>query len=190
MFRPLPQWEKHWQDRTSVPGTGGFWGEALSIRSGLAIVPMVAVLAGVSAPAALAESTPPTFDFTAESGAWPVNGRSGHWVATPDDEVFFHEHGNILTLDAESNHGFDYIRVQLSDGDNLLAPGTYQAGPEGPASIEVIFGSFGCLDDYGQFTVNRIERDGGRLTALDVTFEQHCGSPTGPALTGEAHFEA
>jgi hypothetical protein len=162
----------------------------MKLGSRLAVVPMIGLLAGVFAPAATAETTTPTFDFTAESGAWPVNGRSGHWVGSPSDEVFFYEHENILTLDAEANHSVDYIRVQLSDGDNFLAPGTYQASPDGPASIEVIFGSFGCLDDYGQFTVNRIERTDGRLSALDVTFEQHCGSPTGPALTGEAHFEA
>jgi hypothetical protein len=49
----------------------------------------------------------------------------------------------------------------------------------------------GCNKLYGSFAVTRFVVDGrGRVTLFDASFEQHCESPTAPALRGTIHFEA
>lgn len=54
-----------------------------------------------------------------------------------------------------------------------------------------VTGGFACGDDYAEFTIDRLDRAAdGKVTDLDATFVQHCGTPDGPATHGEAHFHA
>lgn len=131
-----------------------------------------------------------TFTFEAEAGAHPVNGRSGSWK-TPASEIMVWERENIVKIDAASPSGFDYIRVELNGpGGASLGVGTYHdvrgqnSGLDNPGML-VISGSLGCADVYGEFVIERIERDAtGQLTALSAGFTQRCGAPDAPALRG------
>jgi hypothetical protein len=49
----------------------------------------------------------------------------------------------------------------------------------------------GCNQDYGNFTVTTMTVDSqGQMTAFEASFEQHCESPTAPALRGTIRFDA
>ncbi|HEX2132555.1 MAG TPA: hypothetical protein VHH15_13450 [Actinophytocola sp.] len=137
-----------------------------------------------------------SFVFEAEDGAHPVDGRSGEWVA-PASEIMVWEHENIVKIDAAAEDGVEYIRVELNGPDRVpLEVGDYPDArdrdrvPDGPGML-VISGSLGCRDVYGEFTVDRLERDAaGQLVALDAGFTQRCGGPDGPALRGRVHFQS
>ncbi|MFD6070274.1 MULTISPECIES: hypothetical protein [Amycolatopsis] len=146
---------------------------------------LAAGLATVLAPAAAAD-TVASLDFAAEQGAHPVSGRSGHWTASPENEVRFRENGGTLRVDAETDHGFDYIALDFSAPSGPLQAGTY--GHAEGAHILAVSNGLGCADDYSTFTIDHIERGTEGLVALDATFEQRCGSPTSPALRGEVHY--
>ncbi|OLZ52711.1 hypothetical protein [Amycolatopsis keratiniphila] len=146
---------------------------------------IAAGLATTLAPAAAAE-TVASLDFVAEHGAHPVSGRSGHWAASPENEVRFWERGATLRVDAETDRGFDYIMLDFTAPSGNLQAGTYSHA-EG-AHILAVSNGLGCVDDYSTFTIDRIERGAEGLIALDATFEQRCGSPTSPALRGEVHY--
>lgn len=146
---------------------------------------IAAGLATATAPAAVAE-TVASLDFTAEQGAHPVDGRSGHWAASPENEVRFWENNGTLRVDAETDHGFDYIALDFTAPSGTLQAGTY--GHAEGAHILAVSNGLGCVDDYSTFTIAHIERGAEGLVALDATFEQRCGSPTSPALRGEVHY--
>lgn len=137
-----------------------------------------------------------TFTFEAEDGAHPVDGRSGEWAA-PDQELMVWEHENIVKVDAAGLSNSDFIRVELSaPGRVPLEEGGYpdarnqDKAPERPGML-VVSGGLGCGDEYGEFVVDRIERDrAGSLVALDAGFTQRCGGPDGPALHGRVHFRS
>jgi hypothetical protein len=137
-----------------------------------------------------------SFTFAADDGGHPVDGRSGEWVA-PDSEIMIREYENILKIDAADKSGFDYIAVELNaPGSVPLEVGDYPDArnrdrvPDGPGML-VISGSLGCDDAYGEFVIDRIERDGGgKLVAVDVGLVQSCGGADRPALHGRAHFRA
>jgi hypothetical protein len=166
----------------------------LTRTAALAASVLIAVGAG-AANTASAASEPQivgaTFTFDAEAGAHPVNGRSGSWKA-PDSEIMVWEHENIVKIDAEAPNGFDFIRVELNGpGHAQLGVGTYadvrgqDSGLDNPGML-VISNGLGCYYDlYGEFVIERIERDAnGRLTALSAGFTQRCGDPAAPALRG------
>ncbi len=146
---------------------------------------ITAGLATALAPVAAAE-TVASLDFTAEQGAHPVSGRSGHWTASPENEVRFWESGTTLRVDAETDHGFDYIALDFTAPSGNLQAGTYSHADG--AHILATSNGLACVDDYSTFTIGHIERGAEGLVALDATFEQRCGSPTSPALRGEVHY--
>lgn len=136
-----------------------------------------------------------SFRFEAEVGGHPVGGRSGEWV-TPGSEVRVWEYEDIVKIDAADETGFDFIRVELSGpGGSVLESGHYpdarnrDVASDSPGML-VISNGLGCGDEYGEFTIDRIERDsGGQLVALDASFTQRCGDVDGPALHGVIHFQ-
>jgi hypothetical protein len=79
----------------------------------------------------------------------------------------------------------------------LLRDGTYDnaeraAFRSGVApGLEVGADGRSCNKIYGSFAVTRFVVDGRqRVTEFDASFEQHCESPSAPALRGTIHFEA
>jgi len=49
--------------------------------------------------------------------------------------------------------------------------------------------TLGCSGVNGWFAIDRVTHDSGRLTALELRFEQHCG-PVSPALRGKVRWTA
>lgn len=158
-----------------------------------AVAASVLIVAGVANTASAApepQVVGATFTFDAEAGSRPVNGRSGSWKA-PASEIMVWEHENIVKIDAEAPNRFDFIRVELNGpGLAQLDVGTYtdvrsqNSGLDNPGML-VISNGLGCSDVYGEFVIERIERDTeGRLTALSAGFTQRCGDPAAQALRG------
>lgn len=157
----------------------------MKFRRAFTAFTVTAALAIAFAPTAAAEPVA-SLDFAAEQGAHPVDGRSGHWIASPENEVRFWENGATLRVDAETDRGFDYIALDFSAPSGNLQVGTY--GHVEGAHILAISNGLGCVDDYSTFTIDHIQRGAEGLVALDATFEQRCGSPTSPALRGAVHY--
>ena len=135
------------------------------------------------------------FAFKADEGAHPVGGRFGEWIA-PDSEIMVWEHENILKIDAEDETGFDYIRVELNaPGHAPLEVGSYSdvrnQDTDGSPGMRVISGGLSCGDTYGEFVIDRIERNPTTqtLVGLDARFTQRCTTPDGPALHGRIHYQ-
>ncbi|WP_328445312.1 MULTISPECIES: hypothetical protein [unclassified Amycolatopsis] len=137
-----------------------------------------------------------TVVYTSEDGAWPLEGSASY--SGPGDEIRVWVNEGILKIDVQS--GFDDLRVELSaPAGETLHPGAYPGArhreSSEPATANpgffTVTGNFGCGDDYADFTIDRLDRAAdGKVTDLDATFVQHCGTPDGPATHGEAHFHA
>jgi hypothetical protein len=166
----------------------------MPILSRMAVLAASVLIAAGAASTASAAPEPQvvgaTFTFDAEAGAHPVNGRSGSWKA-PASEITVWENQNVVKIDAEAPDRFDFIRVELNGpGHTQLGVGTYtdvrgqDAGLDNPGML-VISNGLGCSAVYGEFVIERIERDAnGTLTALSAGFTQRCGDPAAPALRG------
>jgi hypothetical protein len=132
-----------------------------------------------------------TFSFNADKGAHPVSYRSGVW-SSPPNEFMIDERDNVVRIDVES--GTDDIRIELGAPARVpIEAGRYPGArniahfPDSPG-MQVISRGLGCDDDYGEFVVDKIERDGGTLVALDAGFVQSCGGADEPALRGRVHY--
>lgn len=155
-----------------------------------------AVVMSATAPATAAEPVV-SFTFLAEPGAFPVDGREGHW-STPQREVRIWENAqNVLRLDADGTEGgYLHIGIDLAaPGNAPLRVGTYSDVRMRPTAQNpgLLLASRGLVCDpvAGSFTVRRLERDeAGRLTGLDVDVEQHCVDATTPAFHGHLHLES
>lgn len=155
------------------------------------VLALAVALPVVLAPAAGAATEEAGFDFAAEAGAFPVDGRAGHW-APPEQELLIGENSrHWLRVQGES--GSDFIGVELAAaGEVPVEVGTYsdvtwQPDPARPM-LRVVARGLVCAPVHGSFTVERIERTDGRLTGLDVTVEQHCGAPDAPAFRARVHL--
>ncbi|MFK0243476.1 hypothetical protein ACIQUM_02170 [Amycolatopsis azurea] len=156
----------------------------MKLRHAFTALAVATGLMGVSAPVASADEPVASIDFAAEQGAFPVDGKSGYWVGSPEHEVMIREAGDVVRVDADN--GQYYLRLDFSAPTGQLQVGSYEHA--GGARILAVATGLGCPDDYSTFTISRIERGAGGLTALDATFEQRCGSPAAPALRGEVHY--
>jgi hypothetical protein len=166
-------------------------------RRVLLVLPVVLAMSGAAVPIATADTAEPaaSLQVTVEPGAFPVTSTKV-WKA-PADEIMVWENENILKIDASTPDGQSYVRVELNAaGSAPLQVGTYEnvrqrgTDPAAPG-IVVVSGGLGCGDDFAEFTVHHIERDAaGKLTAVDVTYDHHCGSASAPIARGDAHFQA
>jgi hypothetical protein len=166
-------------------------------RRALLMLPVVLAMSGAAVPIAMAGTAEPaaSLQITVEPGAHPV-ASTKVWKA-PADEFMVWENENILKIDASTPDGQSYVRVELNAAGSVpLQVGTYEnvrhrgAFPETPG-ILVVSGGLGCGDDFAEFTIHHLERDAaGKLTAVDVTYEHHCGSVSAPVARGDAHYQA
>jgi hypothetical protein len=63
----------------------------------------------------------------------------------------------------------------------------FRTGPT--PGIDVFGDGRGCNHTYGSFTVSKVTMDQqGNVQSFEATFEQHCESPTAPALRGYVRF--
>lgn len=150
------------------------------LRSVLALAAVVAMSSGTAG----ADPSPTSFTFTAEAGAHPVRGRSGHWTPpTLELRVGFRE--NTLRVHAENDGLRDYILLEVSRHDGQpLAAGEYH-----DQKVLVVNGSFGCVDDTADFTIERLERNADGWADVFVgTIEHTCGSRTDNMFRSHVRF--
>lgn len=88
-----------------------------------------------------------------------------------------------------------YVDMAAADGQPLQI-GSYTDAERYPfqspghPGLSIVGDGRGCNTDYGQFDVNDIQyAPTGELLVFDATFEQHCESPTAPALFGRIRIE-
>ncbi|HXN58577.1 MAG TPA: superinfection immunity protein [Candidatus Angelobacter sp.] len=77
----------------------------------------------------------------------------------------------------------------------VLHPGTYVNATraafraDSSPGIDVFGDGRGCNNVYGSFSVTKVTMDQqGKVQSFEATFEQHCESPTAPALHGYVRF--
>ncbi|MFD1149785.1 hypothetical protein [Saccharothrix hoggarensis] len=134
-----------------------------------------------------------TFEFHAEAGATPVDGRQGFWSTPEDDVRIWESQDGLLKFDEDSSSNQQLIRVELAaPGNAPLEVGAYtdvrtRATATNPGLV-VISNGLACGPVHGGFTVHSIGRDPvtGRLTDVDVEVEHRCGAPDAPAFTARA----
>lgn len=160
-----------------------------SLRRACVVLSAAAGLGWVLVPAASADPLQ-TVAYTSEAGAWPLQGSAQY--SAPGDEIAVWEYDGRLKIDVQS--GPKDLRIELSaPAGETLHTGTYTGarfrGQNDPAlptpGILVVSGGFGCVEDYADFTIDRLDASG-----VDLTFVQRCGAPDAPATRGEVHFTA
>jgi hypothetical protein len=150
-----------------------------------------ASLVAVTAPAEAA-TTVTSYSFVSEAGDYAGGGTSGT-LSPPTSTFRLSGTAGLARVFVDGPGGFWTMGFGAPTGEQLT-PGTYtdvqQVRSEGHAGLDVGNGSR-CSDVHGSFTVDSIGADTtGELTELDLTFEQHCGSATAPALRGTLRYEA
>jgi hypothetical protein len=166
-----------------------------SLRRACVVAAAVSALGVSVVPVASADPVR-TVDYTAEAGSHPLTG-TAHYTGA-DAEIVVWEYRDVLKVDVQS--GLKDLRVELSaPAGQVLRPGPYTGarfrGQSDPAlatpGIFLYSGGLACGDDYADFTIDRLDQAAdGAVTALDVTFVQHCGAPDAPATRGEVHYTA
>lgn len=136
--------------------------------------------------------------YTSEPGDFVGAGRHEVLRAGPVYTVTVSGDHSSLHL---SVHNADYstfwdVFVAPGAGD-VLRPGTFPGAARYPfqagraPGLSMDGDGRGCNQSYGSFAVNQIAfDDAGAVTMADVTFVQHCETPTAPALRGTLHFQA
>ncbi|MDT7788671.1 MAG: hypothetical protein QOF58_7090 [Pseudonocardiales bacterium] len=125
----------------------------------------------------LATATPASADATgyfiwdSDKGAWPTEGRSGDW--NPPDLFSVHEfpeQGNKIRIYGESAGGRDYLSIELFRNDGQrIGEGHYT-----DQKVRVVDGSFGWLDEGGDFAVEHIAYTAdGLISEFDGAVEHH-----------------
>ncbi|MFC0113082.1 hypothetical protein [Kibdelosporangium aridum] len=138
------------------------------------------------AASAAAQDSVGAFTFTTEPGAFPTYVQPDTWYTV---NVF--QYDGLLNLDGEGANGFEWMRVELSPGEQLTT-GRYEnvrsisENPTG-VGIRVIAGgrsgALSCADDYATVDIMELERTAdGNVTRFAADIEHHCDSPTAPAL--------
>jgi len=145
---------------------------------------------------------PPPDLWKPAAGATPSTGYYLYLESDAGDPVGL---GGTYTFDEQlSIHGavngasiavggwFAYVQAMggLTDLQPGLYPNVARTPGQNPArgGLLVYDGTRQCLNDIkGWFAVDRVTYTDGALTALDLRFEQHCGTAA-PALRGQLHW--
>lgn len=125
----------------------------------------------------LATATPASADATgylvwdSDKGAWPTQGHSGNW--NPPDLFSvreFPEKDNEIRIYGESAGGQDYISIELFRNDGQrIGEGHYT-----DQKVRVVYGSFGWIDEGGDFAVEHIVYNAeGLISEFDGAVEHH-----------------
>jgi len=142
-----------------------------------------------------------SFSFTSAPGDYIGGGVSESFA--PADAAFTLYYGSYaspatrqdLTVYVNAQDGeWWYISIAPAQGQ-LLKRGTFTATrwpfQEGAnAGFDVSGDGRGCNTSYSTFTIAQMTVRRGIITRLDVTFTQHCESPTSPPMTGRVEVNA
>jgi hypothetical protein len=132
-----------------------------------------------------------------------MRGRAGDYIS--GGTTYSYTPANaVIVADGNASH----VRVRVTGvpwdpdfeagaGEQLL-PGTtftgatrYPFNSDAEPGLDISGNGRGCNQLFGEFTVHEAAYDeGGDLEKFSVTFEQHCESPTAPALFGSIAWHA
>jgi len=158
-------------------------------RLGLAVV-VVAGFIGIALPAQAVVSTTA---FTVDSQPGDSIGQ-GQTITMTSGDATISATGDATGIDmtAFGSHSFEAVLAPPTGGA-LTAGTTYpttKAGDATNAGLDVGGDGRSCSTPIGTMTVHEISVGGlGKVDALSVTYEQHCGGAT-PAAFGELRFQA
>ncbi|HEY8755972.1 MAG TPA: hypothetical protein VIN65_06445 [Candidatus Dormibacteraeota bacterium] len=143
------------------------------------------------------------FTFTSETGDYIGQGLTKQFGA-PHDTLTVSPEGGGDSASATTS-GFT-VHVSAADAeywDITVAPphgqtlhaGTYSVATRAPfqdgdsAGLDVTGDSRGCNTSFDSFTINQmVTNSAGVISAVDVSFTQHCEGATAPALTGRVQI--
>ncbi len=136
-----------------------------------------------------------SYRYTSEPGDYIGAGSKGFYTAA-DSKISMQGTAAYLTVAIDS--GDDRWNVELAaPKGEMLHPGKYYnaeraAFRTGRApGLDVYGNGRGCKRVWGSFSIRQIATDStGKVTMLEATFVQHCGSATAPALKGTVKFNA
>jgi hypothetical protein len=131
------------------------------------------------------EGTPNSVRLQSDPGD-PLGAGKSYVYTQSNAVVYVGVSGSPATLTVtivgdESWTGF----FTMPSGVTRLEPGTYGAGLNWHGG----YGAPACSTVTGSFTIDRVSYDGTLITAVDVSFEQHC-APAAAALHGTIHWRA
>jgi hypothetical protein len=164
-----------------------------------------AVPTPTSAPTSASFSLPTSFDFTSELGDYIGQGMTQHFAPRNDTFTLYAEYGGYASP-ATTSGFIIYVSAQDSERWNIeVAPprgqtlhtGTYSVATRAvsrggnAAGLDVYGDGRGCNMSFGSFTIIQLVANrAGVISAVDVSFTQHCESATSPALTGRIAVRA
>jgi hypothetical protein len=157
------------------------------------------------APTSAPFSLPTSFDFTSAPGDFIGQGLTKHFAPPDDTFTLYGEYGGYGSPATTS--GFKiYVSAQDSEYWTIeVAPprgqqlhrGTYSVATRAAfrggdaAGLDVTGDSRGCNMSFDSFTIiQMVANKAGVISAVDVSFTQHCESATNPALTGRVAVRA
>lgn len=157
------------------------------------------------APTSPPVTLPTSLVFTSEPGDYIGQGLTEHFAPPNDTFTLFSEQGGDGTLATTS--GFRvYVSAQDSETWSVvidpprgqtLHTGTYSVATRAAfrggdaAGLDVYGDGRGCNMSFDSFTIIQlVANKAGVISAVDVSFTQHCEQATAPALTGRVAVKA
>lgn len=158
------------------------------------------VLLSLALLAPVANAAQTSFEFVSAPGDYIGGGQTV--VLTPADVTFNvqinFDRGVSFFLNNFSSGGSTFWSLDFAaPGDVPLQLGVYPNATRYPfqaitaPGLSIAGDGRGCNQDFGQFTVLDIAYDiSGNVSRFAADFEQHCESPTAPALVGAIRYNS
>jgi HYR domain-containing protein len=180
---------------------------AFAVRGGVVAALAAALL--VAAPSAGATVVLPPGQITVPSSGTflYMNSEPGDYIGGGIEQLYTSADSSFSASLPEGGSHFSaaviqgaythwwYVDLAAPDGQPLQV-GSYTDAERYPfqspghPGLSIDGDGRGCNTDFGQFDVNDIQyAPSGELLVFDATFEQHCESPTAPALYGRIRIE-
>ena len=128
-------------------------------------------------------------DYVGQGQQWTLAEQDVFEVQVPE----FDTKAVTVLYNADSSWG---VEIAPPEGQELIV-GTYTGATRYPfqdatnPGLSVFGDGRGCNENYGEFTVNAIERDANnQITELSVDFVQTCESTNAPELRGKLRFNS
>jgi hypothetical protein len=148
---------------------------------------------------------PTGFDFTSQPGDYIGQGMTHHFAPPNDTFTLYAEYGGYASP-ATTSGFIIYVSAQDSETWTIeIAPprgqklhtGTYSVATRAAfrggnaAGLDIYSDGRGCNMSFDSFTIIQLVANrAGIISAVDVSFTQHCESATAPALTGRVEVRA
>jgi hypothetical protein len=158
------------------------------------------------APRVAPASLPTSFEFTSEFDDFIGQGMTEHFAPPNDTFTLFAECCGGFASPATTSGFKIYVSAQDSETWQIevaapigqkLHPGTYSVATRAAfrggdaAGLDISGDGRVCNTSFDSFTIiQMMANKAGVISAVDVSFTQHCDSATNPALTGRVAVRA